>query len=374
MSGPQPIFYKVDIKPKKKEPCRICNTKIRPTIDVLSNKNLLDSITSALDIIISPESRLSKRICVVCMALVNLLSDFKKICYNTQNDLWKMEQHLVKDRNEEIGRILNKVKQVTTFESPQTVKSDESIDMPKTRPKSFIAPSTSPVVTNTPPKAIIYPKPKVIVLRQEEKPPNSSNGIEEGEESCFVDHEDDVEINQDLEEKNTNPDFSTEYISMDIDREEEETEQIVTKNYQCTVSGCEQVCNSKESLNDHVQKHSEGPPKIFYQCQQCSKNFLEIHELVAHRKTHPNPTGQKCGYCRTEFSVDTIANHVVQCAMINKRKKQESASGAKFEVYRPKQMVIAPDDKLFKCGICSERFQSITEYRNHHKAHKGDVL
>lgn len=158
---------------------------------------------------------------------------------------------------------------------------------------------------------------------------------------------------------------------MDIadDREGDESEEWKEQFFRCRAQNCQLAFQTKEALKEHAKKHEEDKPKVLYRCQVCTKTFSIIADLVAHRKTHPTPTGQKCGYCRTEFPADVIAKHVIECALVNKRMKQPATDGGvKPEPLKPK-IIVGPDEKLFKCGVCGERFADIAEYRVHFQTH-----
>lgn len=373
MAATKPTFYKVDIKPKKKEPCRICNTKIRPTIDILGNKDLLESITSALDLMVFPESRLSKRICVICMTLVNLLADFKKVCYDTQNDLWKMEQNLVCDRSIEVTKILNKAKQISIFENQQPQQQSDGTNT-TSAPKQIRPPERKEKNAKTVPQ----------MKAAEESPSRTEGGrqVDNVLPKNYLHNEDEVDDMYDefeMEEKLDEFDddgHTTETAeekiedAMDVDSQEDDEDESEVENnlpqFKCRLTNCEQSFSTKEELKEHLNQHKQNLSQVFYKCHVCPKTFLEISELVAHRKTHSTPNSQKCGYCRTEFPVDIIAKHVVECALMNKRMKNPSAEP---EPYRPKQIIVPPDEKLFKCGICGERAATITDYRAHFATH-----
>lgn len=326
----KPTFYKVNLKPRKQEPCRICNTKTRPNIDILSNQDLKLSIEEALDLQITSDPRFSKRICVVCMSLVNIMAEFKRMCYATQNELWENDDdddvRLVNDRGADAMNLLRRAKNVE-------IKSDARASSPQTFPEKVHVKKEPIVVRNV---TILKPvMPKAFIKKEEVENQTDNDMIEE-----YLDETDFPEVIQKT-----------------------------PRMFNCTYEGCHLKFTTQGILSRHINEVHKK--QIAYRCQSCMKTFHEMNDLVRHRKIdHPADKNlHKCIYCKKHFQLNDFKRHVIGCQ--SKRRKAYDLSMLQTPSKYPKipkelvQQKIMEDDRLYMCGICEEKFRTVKEYTAH---------
>uniref|UniRef100_A0A336LY07 CSON007860 protein n=1 Tax=Culicoides sonorensis TaxID=179676 RepID=A0A336LY07_CULSO len=334
-----PLLFKVNTK-KKKEPCRICNTKTRPCIDLIKNSDLLNTVSFALGIVVLPETRLSKAICVVCMSLVRMFDEFKQICIDTQNDLWKMESQFVKDRGSLVVDLLVRAKNTSIPGQPlatsdaQNTSSQDEVKVQTKKPR----------FEDTTPPTIAW---------SESESDFSQNQLD-----------DDMIIEEEMIEEHLD-DFVDDAPAL---------------RFMCSHASCDRLFETKEEMEEHCKSHiifcarknpyvSNKPRNIkltndAYTCQVCKKSFEDIAGLVQHRKV--NHIQKQCGFCSMIVPSESFIAHQAQCKREKAKKldilEPRRSGGLKSEIVE-----IAPDQPLFKCGLCNAQFRTIETYKVHHK-------
>lgn len=314
-------------------------------------------------------------ICVVCMSLVRIFSDFKRVCFATQNDLWKMDQNNVIDRGNDVLELITKAKQTVTpgFKpSPGSVQSTQ-----KTVDMEFVS-------VNPQPKVILKDTMGETNISIEKPPPNISDQVKSF--STMKKRKSPNKITENILLKSPSKKFVTSDLDYQMITEEfEDTEMIEehleeeayvelkpTLQFMCTENDCIAVFETKEMMDDH--KKREHIPEILeppseYECQVCKENFIDIAHLVYHRKTNHFP--KKCGFCAMVIPSESFVAHRAQC-----RKEKAKAMGLldtiRIGTQKKTELVdLAPDANLFKCGKCNQSFQTIDVYKIHYKQCTG---
>lgn len=354
-----PVLFKVNTKKNKKEPCRICNTKTRPCIDLIKNSELLKTVNSALGLIVSinrsslvfdaklikdllvfqvsPDTRLSKAICVVCMSLVRMFDEFKKVCFDNQNDLWKMEQHLVKDRGSAVVELLLRAKSTSIPGHLDTHKPPiESVLIQSDQSENLCTPETERA------------REQVLSTDQEEYDWNESE------------------------------------ITLEEEMVEEHLEDSVDPSppirFMCTNINCDRLFETKEEMSEHLQSHkiirsrskpytstrrNETIKEDAYTCQVCKKVFEDVSGLVQHRKMNHFP--KKCGFCGIAMPSESFTAHQAQCKKENAKRmgilEPKRKGGIKSEI-----TPLPPDTFLYKCGLCDSKYKTVESYKQHAKS------
>lgn len=362
MSGK--VLFKVNIKKNKKEPCRICNTKTRPCISLIKNPELLETVNSALGLLVSlfhlfcketvnkvvpfqvsPETRLSKSVCVLCMSLVRLFEEFKRVCYDTQNDLWNREQHLVKDRGSEVVQLLLRAKSTTLPgypENPQPLV--EAI---------FCQPAQDQDENNYIP-----------MKRMKSEEDMFQEVIEE---ECHLEEEEDTQSEIFIEDE------------MVEEHLEDTGDTSLPVRFMCTHINCDRLFETKDEMTEHLETHqlirarttpytsgrrNEKLKEDAYTCQVCTEVFEDIAGLVQHRKVNHFPV--KCFLCSIAIPNESFAAHLAQCKRELAKKKglfQPIIRGAMKIDTTP----VDPDTPFFKCGKCHKRYKTADNYKLHAK-------
>ncbi|XP_063701916.1 uncharacterized protein LOC134831992 [Culicoides brevitarsis] len=331
-----PVLFKVNTKKSKKEPCRICNTKTRPCIDMMKNKELLETVNAALGLVVSSDSRLSKSVCVVCMSLVRLFEEFKKVCYDNQNDLWIKEQHLVKDRGSEVVDLLLRAKNTAIPGHQDTPKSSVVVE-----PDLNYIPAMK--------------KERYEAVIEEETVPDAGEMNE-----IYLENE---MIEEHLE-----------------DPSNIETENL-TIRFMCQQVNCDRIFDTKEELEKHQITHklvrvrtkpynsvsrrrNQTLKQDAYSCQVCMKVFDDIAGLVQHRKL--NHLSKKCGFCGLAMPTETFVAHQGQCRREHAKKAGLLELNKKGGTLKELPL-LPPDTPLYKCGRCGAKFKTVDTYKKHSK-------
>lgn len=265
------------------------------------------------------------------MSLVRLFEEFKNVCYDNQNDLWKMDQNLVKDRGSEVLQLLLRAKSTSIPGQTQKPRlesdSNEVIFMPETKRTKF----------------------------DEESYQENIEEYLETENEIFIDEE---MVEEHLEEI-TDPTPPIRFI--------------------CTNINCDRLFETKHEMTEHLQTHqiirirskpytslrrNETIKEDAYTCQVCTKVFEDISGLVQHRKMNHFP--KKCGFCGIAVPSETFAAHQAQCKKEKAKKmgilEPKKQGGVKSEI-----TALAPDTPLFKCGWCNSQFKTVESYKAHAK-------
>lgn len=330
----KPTFYKVNLKPRKLDPCRVCNTKSRPNIDILANSELKLSIEDVLELQIFPDSPFSKRICVECMSLVNLMVEFKRICASTQEDLWQGVCH-VRDRGPDT---LDLLKRARSFElskiDPPPLPQIQVHQAPKI---DLINMKKEPLVVHN--MTVLKPAKKISLIKKEviETP---AEMVEE-----YLDELEEPEV------------------------ENRQMHNRSRKMYNCTYEGCGLRFNSQTLLGKHIK--AVHMKRSDFKCPTCTMVFLDVTSLTHHRKlSHPvDKRLHKCSYCLAHFHLEQFKEHILDCQAERRRPFVMSSLQPPSKYPKlPKEVVqkkLMEDDRLYMCGICDEKFRTVKEYTSH---------
>lgn len=262
------------------------------------------------------------------MSLVRLFDDFKKVCFDNQNDLWKMEQHLVKDRGAEVVQLLLTAKSTSIpghLETPRPLIESHQTE-------------------------IIY-TPETKRVRYEE------------DAACQEENESEMTFEEEMFEEHL----------------EEAVEQSPPIRFMCTNINCDRLFETKDEMTEHLSTHQiirsrtkpytsigkrEKLEEDSYTCQVCCKVFDDIAGLVQHRKMNHFPI--KCGFCGMALPSESFKSHQAQCKRDNAKKlgilEPKRKGGVKTEI-----TPLPPDTPLYLCGLCNARFKTVESYRRHSK-------
>ena len=117
------------------------------------------------------------------------------------------------------------------------------------------------------------------------------------------------------------------------------------KENSCKV--CGKVCETKESLEIHVQCH--GDTKYYLLCERCDRVCLTQYQLQVHKKGHniKNFESHACDQCDRVFKVkDKLLKHI------------EQHKTGSLDVRHP-------------CSICDKVFKRGLDLKRHEKSHSG---
>ncbi|CCK73563.1 Zap1p NDAI_0G05800 [Naumovozyma dairenensis CBS 421] len=140
----------------------------------------------------------------------------------------------------------------------------------------------------------------------------------------------------------------------------------------CEWGLCDQVFNSKEDLNTHLENDHLLKGQSQYQCHWhgCSKKFTQRQKMVRHLKVHSGYKPCKCPVCNKCFSnLETLKQHQrthtgekpFQCHLCDKR--FTIASSLKIHIRTH------TGEKPLKCKICGKAFNESSNLSKHIKTH-----
>ncbi|XP_055307794.1 gastrula zinc finger protein XlCGF52.1-like [Sitodiplosis mosellana] len=150
-----------------------------------------------------------------------------------------------------------------------------------------------------------------------------------------------------------------------FDGKEEKTEHETNckvVRYECYL--CKDSFGSlKTNMVNHMRVHSGDKP---FECEECSKKFVQKHNLNKHMKIHAGPRPFRCSKCHERFSdQDERDSHEEEC---NRRVYQcyvcrKSIGLIKSDLIR--HMRTHSGETPFQCVECSKSFSRI-DYRKAH--------
>lgn len=268
------------------------------------------------------------------MSLVRLFDEFKKICFDNQNELWKTEQQFVKDRGADVVKLLLRAKDMSIPGQIEKTKNVvEAIVVEPDQDESYFI------------QDVEQPKVDEVVSGQLE-------GGNEGE----ITFEDEM-VEEHLDETYDNP---------------------PPVRFMCTNINCDRLFETKDEMEVHTKSHKIIRPRSqpytstrrnetleqdSYICQVCQKVFENIAGLVEHRKLNHFP--KKCSLCGLAMPNESLTAHQAQCRRdkINKMKVLEPVG----KRIKSEFVALPPDTALYKCGYCNSEFKTIENYRQHYK-------
>ncbi|XP_061390302.1 myoneurin-like [Musca vetustissima] len=321
------------------------------TDDEFSQLPLLDKVEYCCGVKLLPKPQMPTKICTKCLNIVNMWSNFRQMCRNSQAFL-ASQIHLAIEEEVVVGSIKNlqKVRNelLKKTEAQQQHKREQQI--------ASHTNSTTPAAD---------PDLDIDYLVEEHYDLSKLNQIDFSEiftpEDCaeaydYLNAGNDDELEKIIEH------CATKNVALQTLRRKaiisRTREQICTKKspkykkkpaadklpkpsmFMCNI--CGNVYSKKPLFQYHMRMHSDVKP---YQCEICNKSYRIMSDLRNHMYRHTGERPFKCKFCDRHF-MDRSSRHRHERVHTNSRP--------------------------YTCNVCSKSFTYSAILKNHMKLHTGE--
>lgn len=139
-----------------------------------------------------------------------------------------------------------------------------------------------------------------------------------------------------------------------------------TEEEELSCSKCPEIFYSRSDLNKHQLSHKSNCKASRYQCRTCGQICTQLREMKAHMEEHQDSKQKQAEVQLESDLIDKNQANLTCDICLVAFGDQLAFSNHVSEAH--------PDRHEFPCGICAERFVSVSDLSDHHlSAHNEDL-